>query len=134
MRKLQPIVNTPQFPGWQKGNAPEKVREFIKDQVRRKGYRLSGGNTAQDFNLGLSGTARYLYGLALVTGQTTGLATLKVNNEVVWENVDLSFLNFGQTEQDYYAVNRPLSGQDDIILTITGDAGYQNMPLVAIYK
>jgi len=128
------LVNTPQFPGWQKNNPPDKVRDFIKDQVRRKGFRFSGGAVATDFNLGLSGNARFFWGIAMIPGQNLGLATLKVNNEVIFENVDWGFLAFGTTEQDYFAVNRPLSGQDDIILTLTGNAGYANIPVLAVYK
>ena len=125
-------VDSPQFPGWQKGNAPHEVQAFIRDQVRRKGFVFSGGTTPQDFKLTLSGSARFFYGLTFEN--KIGTVTLTINNEVVFENVSARFLQFGQTNQDYYAVNRPLSGQDSITITITGFAGYTNEQMEVVYK
>ena len=127
------IVNTPQFPGQQKGMNMENVQKFIKDQVRRKGFRFSGGATAQDFRIQIAGNARFLYGIAFLN-VSFGLCSFKVNNEEIITNLDTGFVQFGLTEQDYFAINRPLSGSDDILLTITGDAGYLNQPFVVIYK
>lgn len=125
-------INTPQFPGWQKGHTQEQVQEFIRDQVRRKGFKFTGGTTATDFKLELSGSARFFYGITFEN--VIGTVTLTINNEVVFENVSTAFLQFGATNQDYYAVNRPLSGQDSITLTITGFAGYTNEQMEAVYK
>jgi len=125
-------INVPQFPGQQKGMSKIDVQRFIKDQVRRKGFAFSGGTAPTDFPLQLSGTARFFYGLAW--NNAFGLFTLTINNEVVVENVFMGFMRFGTTNQDYFAVNRPLSGQDDIKLTITGLAGYTNEQLEVVYK
>lgn len=127
------IVNTPQFPGLQKGQTMKQVQDWNKNQVRRKGFRFSGGTTAQDFRIQIAGTARYLYGIAFLN-PNFGIFSFKVNNEEVITQLDTGFAQFGTTEQDYFAVNRPLSGSDDIVLSITGDAGYQNQPFVVIYK
>ena len=125
-------IITPQFPGQQKGLSKSQVQTFIKDQVRRKGFAFSGGTAPTDFPLQLSGTARFFYGLAW--NNAFGLFTLTINNEVVVENTFMRFMQFGFTNQDYYAINRPLSGQDDIKLTITGLAGYNNEQLEVVYK
>jgi hypothetical protein len=127
------VVNTPQFPGWQKNHSREDVQDFIKNQVRRKGYKFSGGATSTENSLQISGTARFLYGIAF-KNVFDCVATLTVNNEVVFENIDVSFLLFGATEQDYFAVNRPLSGQDTVKLTLTGGVAYANEPMILIYK
>ena len=132
--RVNAIVDTPQFPGLQKKNkSMEQVRDFIKEQVRRKGFRFSGGATPQDFALRISGTARFFYGIAFLN-PTFGTCALKINNEVVIDTTDTGFFQLGRTQQDYYAINRPLSGSDDIVLTITGDAGYINEPFIVYYK
>jgi hypothetical protein len=125
------IVN---FPGTQNNpkRSIEDVRTFNKNMVRRKGYRFSGGTTATGFNIKISGTAKFFLGIAFLNS-FGALVTLTINNEVVFENVDAGFFTLGKTEQDYYAVNRPLSGQDDITLTITGDIIYTNQPFVVYY-
>jgi len=125
-------VNAPQFPGWQKGHSQEEVQAFIRDQVRRKGFKFTGGTSPVDFKLELSGSARFFYGLTFEN--IIGTVTLMINNEQVFENVSTAFLQFGATNQDYYAVNRPLSGQDSIVITITGFAGYVNEQMEVVYK
>lgn len=121
-----------QFPGTQKGASIETVRDYNKNMVRRKGFRFSGGTTATSFQIKISGTSKYLLGIAFLSS-TFGTCSLTINNEVVFENVDTGFFQFGLTEQDYYAVNRPLDGNDDIVLTITGDLAYTNKPFVVYY-
>lgn len=127
------IVNTPQFVGMRKGLTKTEVQDFIKEQVRRKGFRFSGGITPEKFRLDISGNARFLYGIAFLN-QTFGVCTLNINNEVVFEQCDTGFFQLGQTNQDYYAINRPLSGQDDITLEIVGDLAYSNQPFIVYYK
>jgi len=122
----------PQFPGQQNGASIEQVRSFNKNMVRRKGFRLSGGTTSQAFEIKISGTAKFLLGIVFLN-QTFGVCSLTINNEVVFTDMDTGFFEFGETEQDYYAVNRPLSGQDDITLTITGDNNYNNEPFAVYY-
>jgi hypothetical protein len=119
----------PNFPGQQHGASIEQVREFNKNMVRRLGKRLSGGTSQVTTQINLSGTAKFLLGLAFLN-EFGALVTLTINNEVVFSNVDAGFFTLGKTEQDYYAVNRPLSGQDDVQITIQGDAAYTNQPIV----
>lgn len=127
-------VNTPMFPGMQKGDKTiEQVQNYIKEQVRRKGFKFSGGTSATDFKIDIPGNGRYFYGIAFLNG-FDAVCTLIVNNEIVMQGVDVGFILFGKTEQDYFAVNRPLSGSDSITLTITGGAGYTNQPFLVIYK
>lgn len=125
-------LGIPQFPGQQNGASIEKVRNFNKNMVRRKGFRFSGGTTATVFEIKISGTAKFLLGIAFLNS-TFGLCSLSINNEIVFQDVDTGFFSFGNTEQDYYAVNRPLSGQDDISLSITGDAPYTNQPFIIYF-
>lgn len=130
---MEPIVNTPQFPGFRKGLDKTAVQNFIKEQVRRKGYRFSGGITPQKFRIDISGNARFLYGIAFLN-PSFGVCSLNINNEVVFEQCDTGFFQLGLTNQDYYAINRPLSGQDDITMEITGDLAYNNQPFIVYYK
>lgn len=126
-------TGAPQFPGTQKGQTMEQVREFIKNQVRRTGFRFSGGTSPSTFKIELPGDSRFLYGVAFLN-DTFGTCEMKINNEVVIEDTDTGFMQFGLTEQDYFAVNRPLSGSDTINLILTGDAPYVNEPFVVYYK
>jgi hypothetical protein len=122
----------PNFPGQQAGASMKAVQNFTKNQIRRKGFRFSGGTSATAFQIKISGTAKFLLGIGFLNS-FGALATLTINNEVVFENMDVRFFLFGATEQDYFAINRPLSGQDDITLTITGDAVYSNQPFAVYY-
>jgi len=132
-RGFENITNSPQFPGQQKGKSIEEVRAFIREQVRRKGFRFTGGTTSVKFNIDLTGDACFLWGVAFLNN-TFGICQLTINNEVVIEDTDTGFLQFGLTEQDYFAVNRPLSGTDKISITIVGDAAYQDEPFIVYYK
>lgn len=138
-------LNAPQFPGQQvKGMSIEQIRTLIKKQNRIKGYNFSVVTGTNNFNLQLSGTARILLGLALVPRtltapigtdgftQITGV-TLKVNNEIVIENLDPNFLsNFFQNDE-YYYLPRPLSGTDEITLTFTNPGATEQASLAIYY-
>lgn len=123
----------PSFPGQQNGASMQQVQSYIKQQVRRKGFRFSGGTAPVDQQITISGSAKFLYGIAWL-GTSFGTFGMMINNEQVIETVDTGFFSFGQTEQDYYAINRPLSGSDDIKITITGDAAYTNRAFIVYYK
>lgn len=125
-------LGIPSFPGQQKGKSISQVRDFTKNMVRRKGFRFSGGTSSTSFQIKISGTSKFLLGIAFLN-PSFGLCSLTINNEIVFETMDTGFFQFGLTEQDYYAVNRPLSGQDDITLTISGDAVYNNKSFVIYY-
>jgi hypothetical protein len=147
MKKLTDVMsglNAPQFPGQQvKGLSIEQIRTLVKKQNRIKGYNFSVVTGTNNFNLQLSGTARILLGLSLVprtitadigtTGftQITGV-TLKVNNEIVIENLDPNFLSNFFNNDEYYYLPRPLSGTDEITLTFT-NAGATEQASLAIY-
>jgi hypothetical protein len=124
---------SPTFPGWQQPGATQKsVQNFNKNMVRRKGFRFSGGTSPEEFALKISGTAKFLLGIAFLNS-SFGVCSMMLNNEQVFETMDTGFFQLGQTNQDYYAINRPLSGQDDCTLTITGDAAYVDKSFVIYY-
>ena len=125
-------LGVPNFPGQQKGKSIEQVRDYNKNQVRRKGFRFSGGTTETSFQIKISGTAKFLLGFA-IKNDFGGVNSLMLNNEEVLANTDVGFFTLGKTNQDYYAINRPLSGNDDITLKITGDAPYVNEGYVFYY-
>lgn len=138
-------LNAPQFPGQQvKGMSIEQIRTLVKKQNRIKGYNFSVVTGTNNFNLQLSGTARILLGLSLVprtitadigtTGftQITGV-TLKVNNEIVIENLDPNFLSNFFNNDEYYYLPRPLSGTDEITLTFTNPGATEQASLAIYY-
>jgi hypothetical protein len=144
MENAQQIgLNAPQFPGQQvKGMNIEQIRTLIKKQNRIKGYSFSVVSGTNNFNLQLSGTARILLGLALIprtltgaplTGfQTINTVSLKVNNEIVIENLDPNFLAQFFQNDEYYYLPRPLSGTDEITITFT-NPGATELASLAIY-
>lgn len=123
----------PNFPGRQNGASVKEVRDYIKQQVRRKGYRFSGGTAPVEFPLQISGNAKFLYGIAWL-GASFGTFSMMINNEQVIETTDTGFFAFGTTDNDYFAINRPLSGSDDVKITVTGDAAYVNKALILYFK
>jgi len=125
-------LNAPQFPGQQvKNMSIEQVRTLIKKQRRIKGYNFTVASGQSSQNIQLSGTARILLGIALLpnyvlatntTPAITGFinitqVTLKVNNEIVIENIHPNFLGNFLNDDEYCYIPRPLSGTDEIILT-----------------
>jgi hypothetical protein len=148
MKKLTDVMsglNAPQFPGQQvKGMSIDQIRTLIKKQNRIKGYNFSVVTGTNNFNLQLSGTARILLGLALVPRtitaqigsdgftQITGV-TLKVNNEIVIENLDPNFLTNFFNNDEYYYLPRPLSGTDEITLTFTNPGATEQASLAIYY-
>lgn len=133
IRDAESFIDTPQYPGWQKGLSMKTVQDFVKDQVRRKGYSFSGGIGGQKFPLTISGNARFLYGIAFLD-RFDATVEFDVNNEKVVEEVHVGLLLFGQTDQDYYAINRPLSGSDTVTIEFTSAVAYNNQQMVLIYK
>ena len=134
-------INTPQFPGIPNSAGTtskmiETIRKFIKQQKRARGYfynLVDGANNG--LNVELSGTAKFMLGLALnkasiQAGQLT--ITLKVNNEVIFQDLDGTFLSEEYTDDEYYYFPRPLSGQDSIILDIQS-SGAQDVAFAWYY-
>ena len=138
-------LNAPQFPGQQvKGMSIEAIRTLIKKQNRIKGYNFSVTTGTSNFNLQLSGTARILLGLAFVPRTITSSigsdgfihitgVTLKVNNEIVIENLDPNFLSNFFMQDEYYYLPRPLSGTDEITLTFTNPGATEQASLAIYY-
>lgn len=111
-------------PGQALNLSVEQVKQFIRTSKRCKGqvYDLStGANTALEVSL--PGTAKMMLGFALVfTGQNndspSGYMTMQINNDIVIDNVEVTFFSGEFTDEEYYFFPFPLSGQDDITITI----------------
>lgn len=116
------LINAPQFPGQQLGNKTiEQIRGIIKRQKRLKGYSFTVPTGASSFNLDLSGTARILLGIALISEKATSFAEIsslqfQVNNEIVIDQVNPNFLTLFFNNNEYYYIPRPLSGTDELTL------------------
>jgi len=126
-----PIVKTPQFPGVSPGMSIEQVQKVIRNQKRLKGFQfdLSAG-ADNTFDIALSGTARLFLGYALDTRPDFTPAdiplshTITVNNEIVIEKVQPSFLSSSFMDDEYYFIPRPLSGQDTITIQFNAPADF----------
>jgi len=130
-------VNTPQFPGQQKGFSIEAIRTLIKKQKRVRGFRFNLDATSASNNINISGTARIFLGFAFsfvgdVLADFPPFASLTINNEVVLQQVNPNFFTDRYMDDEYYFIPRPLSGQDVIILD-TEPAGNPIILDVAIY-
>lgn len=132
-------LNAPQFPGQQVKNLSiDQVRELIKKQRRIKGYSFTVPTGQTEYPIQLSGTARILLGLAMlpvavldpldptaansnpfpyITGfRNITSVSLKVNNEIVVENLHPDFMTNFLNNDEYNYLPRPLSGTDEITL------------------
>lgn len=145
MKKFEDVkmgLNAPQFPGQQvKGLTIDQIRTQVKKQNRIKGYNFSVTTGTTNFNIQLSGTARILLGLVLMNRSLVpangfvSIATisLKVNNEIVIENVDPNFLTQFLMNDEYYYLPRPLSGTDEITITFTNPGATENCNIAFYY-
>jgi hypothetical protein len=101
-------INAPQFPGQQvKGMSIDQIRTLIKKQRRIKGYSFTVPSGQSTQNIQLSGTARILLGIAMLPNFKAGVntnpytvgfqnineVTLKINNEIVIDNLHRNFLS-----------------------------------------
>ena len=129
------IVHSPNFPGGQNGASIEAVREFISNQVRIQGERFTGGIGTQEFDIDISGTAKFFLGIQFNDAFDADVK-LEVNNETIFSAVSVNALTpIGnpRSSKDWFPVNRPLAGSDKIKLTITGFEVYENTPFTIYY-
>lgn len=132
---IKRLVMSPQFPGAQSGASQASIQEFIRNQARVKGFRFSGGIGTQDFSLQISGTAKFLLGIQFNQSFDADI-TLKINNEIIYQDVPVIALNpFSnpRSNKDWFAVDRPLSGSDEIILSINSFVAYTNTRFTTYY-
>lgn len=124
------VINTPQFPGQQFGATIDQVRSMIKRQKRIKGYSFTAPTNASSFDIKISGTARILLGIALLPNYNISSVftsvtqvQLKVNNEIIIDQLDPNFLTQLLNNNEYYYIPRPLSGQDEITISFLNSGG-----------
>ena len=135
-----PVVRTPQFPGVAGENLSiEQVRAIIRRQKKARGFRfgLVAGTNA-DNDIQISGDARTFLGFAVLFENEAGGAvaesmTLTVNDEIVINQVPPPFFTPDFMDDEYYFFPRPLSGQDDINLSIDVSAGTMDFLLIVYY-
>ena len=141
-------LNAPQFPGQQvKGMSIDQIRTLIKKQRRIKGYSFTVPSGQSTQNIQLSGTARILLGLAFLPNYkaavntnpfTVGFqniteVTLKVNNEIVIENLHPNFLSNFLNDDEYNYLPRPLSGTDEIVIIFNNPNLTENCSVAFYY-
>ncbi len=132
---VQQILTATNFPGQQSGASIDAVRQFIRNQARKKGFRLSGGIGTQEFPIQISGSAKFLLGHLLALNFNADL-TLNVNDEIVEQQVPANALVPASNPRgttDWFIINRPLSGADTITLTVKAFAAYQDVPYIIYY-
>jgi hypothetical protein len=141
-------LNAPQFPGQQvKGMSIDQIRTLIKKQRRIKGYSFTIPSGQSTQNIQLSGTARILLGIAMLPNFKAGVntnpytvgfqniteVTLKINNEIVVENLHPNFLSNFLNDDEYNYLPRPLSGTDQIILIFNNPNLTENVSVAFYY-
>ncbi len=103
-----------------------KMRVQYIDGIRAKGFALNSVIGTDEAQLSLSGLGKNLLGIAIfaadgITDQIT--ISFKVNNDVVLEKINASFLQTSENNpRQYFDLYRPLSGQDTILLEFTSGA------------
>ena len=138
-------LNAPQFPGMQTGKmkSVDEVRYLIKKQRRVKGFQFSVPNGQSQQNLQISGTARILLGIQLlpvnpgtdtfIQGfQSISNISFKVNNEIIIESLNPTFVTNYSNDEEFMPIPRPLSGTDQITINFT-NSGATEVCAIAIY-
>jgi hypothetical protein len=138
-------LNAPQFPGMQTGKmkSVDEVRDLIKKQRRVKGFQFSVPNGQSQQNLQISGTARILLGIQLLpvnAGTDTFIQgfqrisniSFKVNNEIIIESLNPTFVTNYSNDEEFMPIPRPLSGTDQITINFT-NSGATEICAIAIY-
>ena len=138
-------LNAPQFPGMQTGKmkSVDEVRDLIKKQRRVKGFQFSVPNGQTQQNLQISGTARILLGIQLlpvnpgtdtfIQGfQSISNISFKVNNEIIIESLNPTFVTNYSNDEEFMPIPRPLSGTDQITINFT-NSGATEVCAIAIY-
>lgn len=123
-------IGEPFGPGTQLGFSIGQLRDFVKLQKRAKGYDIqTTANTTTNTQLVISGNAKILLGLNIGSNAGSGAllghwGTLEVNNEIIFQDINLSFLSpeLNWKEEEYFPFPRPLSGSDDVKLSIRSGA------------
>ena len=137
-------LNAPQFPGMQTGASISQVRDYIKQQRRVKGYtfNVTSGQTQQ--NLNLSGTARQLLGILLIPinpgtdnfiqgFQNITEISFKVNNEIILESLNPTFLTNFANDNEFISIPRPLSGTDQITISFNNPGATETCAIALYY-
>jgi len=138
-------LNAPQFPGLQTGKmkSVDEVRDLIKKQRRVKGFQFSVPNGQSQQNLQISGTSRILLGIQLlpvnpgtdtfIQGfQSISNISFKVNNEIIIESLNPTFVTNYSNDEEFMPIPRPLSGTDQITINFTNSGGTE-VCAIAIY-
>ena len=131
-------INTPQFPGQQKGFSIDAIRTLIKKQKRVRGFRFALIAAVGEFNINISGSARLFLGFAFsFTPDTLAdfppSVSLTINNEVVLQQVNPNFFTARYMDDEYYFLPRPLSGQDVVILNTEAAANPITLDMAIYY-
>lgn len=125
-------------PGDRMGLDIQQVQNYIKRQKRCKGQSYDlGAGTNDDLQVQLPGTARvwlgFVFAFSKLAGVIEGNVSLVINNEIVVENVFAEFYGKDFTDEEYYFMPRPLSGQDDIKFKVTGVTDTYTLNVNAYY-
>lgn len=135
-------IDTPQFPGWQEGLSQRQVQNIIKNQKRIKGFQIAVATGETITNIELSGTARVFIGFALqpivkatlddIDDYPQGFS-LTINNEIIIDRVNPIFFGKDYTDEEYYQLIRPLSGQDTISTKFNNTNAATNFAFTVYY-
>ena len=110
-----------QFPGMQFGGTVQQIKNLIGRQKGSRGFALPVAIGTNEFQLQLPGDAAILLGFCLLSFNVGESFSIKINGEIILDQVPAScFSSINRTIPDeYYILPRPLSGQDEIILSFT---------------
>lgn len=119
--RLRERPDTNVRPGDRMGLDSAQVQELIRSAKRVKGqsYDLSVGDN-ENLSVQLPGTSYVLLGFVFgfSISSPTGNGTLTINNEIVLDSCNVNFFGSDYTDEEYYFIPRPLSGQDDIKFSV----------------
>lgn len=109
------------------------LRQWVKDQKKAVGFTVttSAGTTVRT-NLNIPQQGKFLLGFGFSKTIPDGPVSVLVNNEKFVDEIDGSFLDVAQINEEFYYYPRPLTGIDKLVLEIT-DAAARQVKFTAFY-
>lgn len=126
-----PANGVPSFPGEQMGLTAAQAKQIYNCNIRSSGFSFSGGTTISVNKIDIPGDARRLVGMASLNG-AWGTVTFKLNGLDVIDNLDTGFTKIGDNKE-FYRIDLPITGRDNMSLIITGYAAYTNQTFLFLY-
>lgn len=104
----------------------QMLRQWVKDQKKAVGFTVTtSAGTETKVNLNIPQQGKFLLGFGFVREIPDGPVSILVNNERFIDEIDGSFLDVSNINEEFYYYPRPLTGIDKLVLIVNDSAARQ---------